>query len=219
MIGGCPVLVAPGVHAAAAPIEQVLREAGPARDDLAAVEGLPVWRSREHLAGRALLRRLLVTVTEEARPDERIGGDPGTRPHLPRLPEVGVSVAHTEQLVAVAAATGYAVGIDIETPRPVSRALMRRCCTPHALNALDRMDGERRWAEFAGIWTVLEAYVKALGTGFTRRPRQVPVQPGSRSGHWNGCRWRLFPDLWPVPAACAFRSSAAPGAGGRGGSS
>jgi 4'-phosphopantetheinyl transferase len=198
-----PHPLAGGVHAAVASVEETLREATPTPRETHRARRLPSRRAREHLAGRVLLRRTLTAMDIGARPDEPIGGAPGTRPHLPRLPDVGVSVAHTEDLVAVAVAPGQAVGIDIESPRPVSRALLRRCCTPTMLGALDHLADEPRWATFAGVWTVHEACVKALGTGFAGRPKRVPVSPGSRTGQWNQCRWWMFPDRWPVPAACA----------------
>ncbi|GGP78642.1 hypothetical protein GCM10010185_60570 [Saccharothrix coeruleofusca] len=169
---------------------------------LDSAEGMPPWRAREHLAGRALLRGLLRRHT--GRGDDAIAVEPSGRPHLPDRPEVGISVSHSSGLVAAAIGLGCPVGVDVERPAPVDRAVLRRCCAPDAVAVLDRLPADRRAREFTRIWTVQEACVKALGLGLAGRPWTVPVAPGQHRGRWRGLRWVSWPDRWAAPVSCAF---------------
>jgi 4'-phosphopantetheinyl transferase len=90
--------------------------------------------------------------------------------------------------------------VDVQVPFPVRDAMIRRCCGEPA-----RL-GPLRDLEFAWIWSVQEACVKATGAGISGRPWTVPVQVGQTVGRWESLRWRAFRDGWPVPVSCAAGS-------------
>lgn len=60
------------------------------------------------------------------------------------------------------------LGVDLETPRPISDRLIRRVCTPNEL-AFTAFDPRR----FLQVWTAKEAYLKYLGRGLRTDPRTV----------------------------------------------
>src|SRR5690606_3720842 len=98
----------------------------------------------------------------------------GVRPD--RAPHV--NWAHTGGLVVCGLARGVEVGVDVESTRRQARtaALARRFFRPDEVRdlAADPCDPRRFWA----TWTLKEACLKALGTGFTRSPQSFAVDPG-----------------------------------------
>lgn len=199
---------ASGARLAVAPLRALAR-APSARADRAAARHLPAWRAEQYVAARTLLRRLLAASGRPLAAGEPVVAGPRGRPLLPGAPDTAVSLSHSGAWVAAAVLTaapgGRApeIGVDVQTPCTPSRGLVRRCCqgtVPPALAALP--DAELR-REFAWIWSVQEACVKATGMGLAGRPWTIPVRPGERSGHWRHLRWRALRGLSPVPLAFA----------------
>ena len=62
----------------------------------------------------------------------------------------------------------------------------------------------QRSREFAWVWTVQEACVKAAGTGFAGRPWSIDVPARAAHGRWGRYRWRSLRGVSPVPFSCAF---------------
>ncbi|CAL9420652.1 hypothetical protein SUDANB95_01838 [Actinosynnema sp. ALI-1.44] len=157
----------------------------------------------EGLAARGLLARLL-GVVEPPAALLPVSSRPSGQPFLEGRPELSVSLSHDGGWVAAAVGIGVEVGVDVQPPLPVSHGMLRRCCTSTAFAALSSMstvDGE-----FAWMWSVQEACVKAEGTGVGGLPWSVPVEVGQVTGVWRGYRWHRLPT--PVPASCAYREPA-----------
>jgi 4'-phosphopantetheinyl transferase len=160
-------------------------------------------RSTEYLAVRTLLRCLLAQVVAEAA-DLPIAGRGAGQPHLVSRPDLGISLAHSKGQLAVAVGIRRVVGVDTEAPTPVSRSMLRRCCTASALTVLDLLPPARQALEFAWLWSTQEACVKAAGTGLAGRPWEIPVEPGQRVGRWRQFRWKALRDQFTIPVACAY---------------
>ncbi|MGW3124514.1 4'-phosphopantetheinyl transferase family protein [Streptomyces sp. NPDC001107] len=91
----------------------------------------------------------------------------GGRPHLRGLRQVDVGLSHTGELIVVGVSHRGRIGVDTE---PLTRTLtydvMReRMCTPAEQAALTGLDGPARTAALLRLWTLKEAYTKALGQG------------------------------------------------------
>lgn len=215
-------LQAPGVLVAVARVAEVLRPhraRGRLRpEELRAAADLPRWRAEEHLAGRVLLRLLAAEALPGADPDLAIAREPGGRPWLPGRPGTAVSISHSGPYAAAAVAEGRSVGVDVQVPRTPSAGMLRRCCGPRAAARLGALPADRAAWEFARVWTVQEACVKAHGTGLSGAPWHVPVRPGRLAGTWQDLSWACLP--WPgdarAPAAvgCAHGAAAASPAAG-----
>jgi len=138
-------------------------------DELARSQRLRSALARtRYIAGRAALRGVLagrlgcsptaVRFTYGKHGKPRLAGGPG---------DIDFNLAHSEGEAVVGLASGAAIGVDIEVPRPV-----------HDIESLARLvfsDVERRELELASDplraflngWTRKEAYLKGLGLGLT----------------------------------------------------
>lgn len=192
----------PGVWIAYRALAGTRTPAHPA-DAAAAVKMAPA-RAREFLAGRALLRALLITVRPEAARLEVRAGING-KPALPQAPRIGISISHDGGHVAAAVASGRQIGVDLQMPpRKASDAMVRRCAARHT-RQLFLLGPAARAREFAWIWSVQEACVKATGSGLAGRPWTVEVAPGSTTGQTGDIRWRALRRMTPYPLSYAWR--------------
>ncbi|MFJ8017081.1 4'-phosphopantetheinyl transferase family protein [Streptomyces sp. NPDC096339] len=93
----------------------------------------------------------------------RIGG----RPYIRGMSQIDLSLSHTEDLIAVGLSRIGRIGVDVEPAgRRMSFELLRdRVCIPSEAAELGRMPPDRQAAEMLRLWTLKEAYTKALGQG------------------------------------------------------
>lgn len=171
--------------------------------DLVLARGMPAWRAREFLAGRAVLRSMLRELHPHVAELEVVTAGNG-KPHLRGGRGLGVSISHDNGLVAACVATGRDVGVDVQgAPEEVERALVRRCLHAYADEVL-RLPPSERALELAWVWTAQEACVKATGEGISGRPWAIDVPPGTESGEWGAYRWVSLRGHSEVPLSCAF---------------
>lgn len=184
--------------------------------DLADMSGRPQWHRRQSLAARGLLRALLTDVCAGTE-DIPLTADARGRPLLEGLPGLGVSLSHDGaddasggDLVAAAVAPGRRVGVDVQLPPDPDAppGLVRRCLRDRAAE-LSPLPAARRALEFAWVWTVQEACVKADGTGIAGRPwsLDIPVRPST--GTAGDLTWIALRHLSVHPVSCAFGDSRA----------
>ncbi|MEV6828464.1 4'-phosphopantetheinyl transferase superfamily protein [Amycolatopsis sp. NPDC051102] len=176
--------------------------------DLADAGSRPAWRRAEFLAGRHLLRRLLRRVRPDLA-DLPIRTDPAGKPRLAPggeedLALPGITISHDGDQLAAAVCAHGDIGVDVQLPPArLADSTVRRCLGAHApvVAALPRA---RRAREFAWVWTVQEACVKADGTGLAGRPWAIDVPPGAVSGRWGRFTWLSLRTRSSVPLSCAF---------------
>lgn len=167
--------------------------------DIEAAAHLPAFRARESVAARGLLRSLLAELGEI-----KIAAHDTGQPFLPEHPELTISLAHDGAYVAAACrrGKGLGVGVDVQVPVPASPGLLRRC----GVAELAELPERERDLEFAWVWTVQEACVKATGQGLSGRPWAIPVRRGQTSGRWHGVRWSRLRHS-AVPVSVAFQEA------------
>jgi len=165
---------------------------------------------RRFAAARSLMRRLLQQMTGIPATEWDFGiGDHGKplvcRPEAGR--SIGINISHAQGMVACAAAPGTVIGVDLEWLGRVvePRIADRRFAAAEAASVRAAPPARRREA-FLGIWTVKEAYVKALGGGLTialdsfvvetlsERPRVRFLDPAVDGAAWHFRQWRPTPD-------------------------
>lgn len=130
-------------------------------------------RSRiEYVAAHALTRALLSRETGEpptafsyragvkGKPEALCGGEPlGVR----------FNISHTTGLVAVAAARGMELGLDVEAAdRGVDLGVADRYFFGAEARWLGSLEAGRRAEGFLRLWTLKEAYIKATGRGLSQ---------------------------------------------------
>ncbi|XP_020236894.1 uncharacterized protein LOC109816332 isoform X2 [Cajanus cajan] len=91
------------------------------------------------------------------------------------LPPLHFNISHTSSLIACGVTVGSPIGIDVEEKQRRLKndilAFARRFFSPHEIEMLTHIaDPELRLQEFIKLWTLKEAYVKALGKGFSASP-------------------------------------------------
>ncbi|MFH8349829.1 4'-phosphopantetheinyl transferase family protein [Streptomyces sp. NPDC018045] len=167
----------------------------------------PRARSR-FVASRLLLKSAAGAVLGAAPEELDLAYKPGGRPYLRGIEQLDVSLSHTGELLVVGLTRHSRIGVDVEhSDRPMlGLGTERRVCTPYELAALHRMAEDRRNGELVRLWTLKEAYSKAIGQGL--RLRFTEFGFGVRGG-----RVRLLrPDGSPgVGAEWGFRSWRVPG--------
>jgi 4'-phosphopantetheinyl transferase len=104
----------------------------------------------------------------------------GGRPYLRGLDQIDISLTHTDDLIAVGVSRNGRIGVDAEpADRSMSFDLLHsHVCTPAERAELEPLPEERRAAGLLRLWTLKEAYTKAIGQGLAPDGR-----PASR-GEW-----------------------------------
>ena len=140
---------------------------------------------------------------------------------------VSFNVSHGGQhgLIALAPA-GRRIGVDVEE-RDARRDLdgiMRIVYTPDEQAELCVANGEQKVRLFFNLWTMKEALIKALGTGFSLNPSRFEIPPALRRGsiagafrfpHLPRTKWWLE-SLEPSGFAAAVAFDLAPETAGSG---
>ncbi|KAL5717417.1 hypothetical protein ACHQM5_010422 [Ranunculus cassubicifolius] len=91
------------------------------------------------------------------------------------LPLLQFNLSHTASLIACGVTSNMAIGIDVEEKERKTMhnllSLARRYFSSDEIEYLNKItDSEIQSQEFIKLWTLKEAYVKALGTGFSGTP-------------------------------------------------
>jgi 4'-phosphopantetheinyl transferase len=123
----------------------------------------------DFLASHAFLRMVLADYVKCDPRDISFVCDEGGKPSLaPGVCDpISFNLSHTHGLAAVAVSPeGRNVGVDVEdTTRTIDVAAMRMYLTNRERAALDAEPAARREAKLYSLWTLKEAYSKALGLG------------------------------------------------------
>lgn len=75
------------------------------------------------------------------------------------------NLSHSGRTAVAALSRDYAVGVDIEAVRPVSKKLARRYFSSHEANVLETLPPDRAQQAFFDFWVAKEACLKATGGG------------------------------------------------------
>jgi 4'-phosphopantetheinyl transferase len=126
---------------------------------------------RDFAIAHALLRRMISAYAGGPPQDwdfvAAAGGKPALAHGQSATAPLSFNLAHTHGLVACAFAVGREVGIDVERVdrRNTWMDLAERYFASDEVAQLTRCNDAQVAARFIEIWTLKEAYVKALGTG------------------------------------------------------
>jgi 4'-phosphopantetheinyl transferase len=133
-------------------------------------------KRREFLVGRSSMRRVLGALT--ATPAHEVvlrTGDHG-KPAIEGAP-LHFNLSHSADRAVLAVSTAGALGIDIEAvaPRRPFARLARRFFAGSEIEWFEAHAPADRRAAFYRMWTLKEAYLKALGTGLSVSSRAFEV--------------------------------------------
>jgi len=135
---------------------------------------------RRFLLARGLVRGVLARCTGVAPAalefEAQVHGKPALAGAL-RASGWEFNLSHTRGMVALAVSRGVEVGVDVEAidRRLDPLRLAARNFSPHERAALEATADAARPARFFDLWTLKEAYVKALGCGLQHDLRAFSV--------------------------------------------
>jgi 4'-phosphopantetheinyl transferase len=157
---------------------------------------------REFVAAHALLRAMLSYYFDAPPPAWRFvidasgkpSVDPNVGPH-----EIQFNLSHTRGLVAVALASRGAIGVDVEEidEGKADLAIAEAYFAPSEVELLQQAPPSERTRCFFRLWTLKEAYIKAIGKGlsaplssfaFSFDPIRIAFSLGSKN---DAANWRF----------------------------
>lgn len=94
-----------------------------------------------------------------------IHGEHG-KPSLAELPEVRYNISHADGIAAVVVSE-FECGIDCERVREYRQSVVKRVCSEAEQVMINAAPDNERDLLFFRLWTLKEAYVKALGRGLS----------------------------------------------------
>jgi 4'-phosphopantetheinyl transferase len=156
---------------------------------------------REYIAAHALLRSMLTYYADQPPEAWRFATDEYGKPNFASRsgnPELQFNLAHTRGLVAAAITLRGDIGVDVEKidRRKSDLAVAQAFFAPAELKLLQEVS-EADWPTwFFRLWTLKEAYIKAIGTGvstslqsfaFAFDPIRITFAAGSgdHADHWH----------------------------------
>ncbi|WP_189091912.1 4'-phosphopantetheinyl transferase family protein [Deinococcus ruber] len=134
---------------------------------------------RLFLAAALMKRRVLAHLLGVSPAEVRFGAGPHGKPLIAPAQnphDLRFNVSHSGTVALLAVARGREVGTDIERLRALQwRGVAAQVYTQAEQRALERLPAAAQQAAFFQLWTAKEAYLKALGCGFSLPPEQVSL--------------------------------------------
>jgi len=155
------------------------------------------------LLGRHMLRSLLHKYLGIDFNSQDFAYSPYGKPSLPheRAEQVAFNLAHAGQQVVVALAR-FPVGIYIELVHPVEDLVgSDQVFSPKEQQYFDKGHPEMHRAHFFELWTIKEAYLKAIGTGLSLPMHDLEVKKQGavyEVVHWRGHSLEHTPYNWHI---------------------
>lgn len=136
---------------------------------------------RRFVVARAVLRRLLGHYTGVEPGALRLVTGPRGKPAIAGATGLRFNVAHSGDYALIGVCGDRELGVDIEAiPRDLDpTGVAAQVFSDAERSALQKVPEGQRHDAFARIWTRKEAYIKALGEGFSYPTRSFTVSPGA----------------------------------------
>ncbi|XUL92258.1 4'-phosphopantetheinyl transferase family protein [Streptomyces galilaeus] len=123
---------------------------------------------RHRFAASRMLLKHAAAAALGAEPEQLdLARRPGGRPYVRGCGQLEVSLSHTGQMLVVAVSRLGIVGVDVEAAdrTVLGSPVERDICIARESEAIGRLPADRRNAALVRLWTLKEAYSKALGFG------------------------------------------------------
>ncbi len=123
------------------------------------------------LASRLLLRHAAAAALDTTPQLVDLAYQPGGRPYVRGCDQIDISLSHTEEMMVVGITRRGRIGVDVERAdrRLAHTGSESQACTPFEKRRLDEGDDGARNDTLVRLWTLKEAYSKALGQGLRFR--------------------------------------------------
>ena len=141
-------------------------------------------KTDKRLAGRAHLRRILSRYTQTDPSEISFSYENNRKPVLANHPNLSFNLSHSGNIGLIAVTHSRRIGIDLEyleAERPFSE-IAERFLSKSENDFINEHPEEERPQAFYQVWTLNEAYLKALGTGFSVSSNDFSVIPNGPKG-------------------------------------
>lgn len=168
------------------------------------------------IVAHGALRRILGACTGQTPAALRLVANPQGKPALAEGRGPQFNLSHSGDLVLIGVSAAGEIGVDVEQHRPTRDwpAIARQVFSPSEQAALFAMPAAEAPAAFFALWAAKEAFIKAIGLGFSHPPESFSValdlrvgeaQPVLDSGHPG---WCVHPLAAPAGYAAALAATA-----------
>jgi 4'-phosphopantetheinyl transferase len=164
---------------------------------------------RDFAAAHALLRTVLSRYGDATSLEWRFEVNAYGKPAIATAhgTDLTFNLSHTHGFVACAITRTAAIGIDVEPIDRIAigRELAAHYFSPTEIRALDTMPPDLYQQRFIEVWTLKEAYIKAVGLGLSHAldtfsfvvasddSIQFTPPPDVSAGNWQFCLYRPVP--------------------------
>lgn len=162
------------------------------------------------LSSHAALRRLLSFYLDCPAQELVFAAGKYGKPYLSysgglNRPDIQFSLSHSGEFAALAFSCSAPVGIDIEKLRPFDKAfsLADRFFHPEETARLSELEPEEQHRLFFRLWTLREAFLKGIGTGFYTAPDSFCIAASGPNGPYQITQPLEGQEAWelsPIPA-------------------
>ncbi|MFZ4238718.1 4'-phosphopantetheinyl transferase family protein [Streptomyces murinus] len=137
---------------------------------------------RRYAASRLLLKCAAGAVLRSDPEQLELAYGPTGRPYLRGYDQIDISLSHTADVLLVGLTTRGLIGVDAERVdrQMYGSGLGRHVCTPYELITLSMLDERERNPSLVRLWTLKEAYSKAIGQGMNFRFTEFGFGPDGR---------------------------------------
>ncbi|WP_280719346.1 4'-phosphopantetheinyl transferase superfamily protein [Kitasatospora sp. MAP5-34] len=136
-------------------------------------------------ASRLMLKHTACAVIGEEPQALELAYKLGGRPYLRGYEQLDISLSHTADVLVVGLTRRGWIGVDAELMdrQMLGRGTEPQMCTPYERTALERVPEDRRNSALVRLWTLKEAYSKAIGQGMRFRFTEFGFGPQDRQAH------------------------------------
>lgn len=166
------------------------------------------------LVSKALVRYLIYELSGKHPQSLRFLTNEYGKPFLAELPDIHFNLSHSHGAVACALCRSAAVGVDVEDAgRDTDFSIADRFFSSSEAELVSKATGAEKRTRFFDIWTLKEAYIKAVGKGLSipldsfsfnvgESVIQISFRDTGRSDPmWQFSQWR--PESGKIVAAAA----------------
>lgn len=126
-------------------------------------------KRRCYVRARTTLRHLLGRYLDRDPSQIQFQYGPEGKPSVVSTPQLEFNLSHSGELAVFSFSHGVPLGVDVERMRPLidMEGLAMRFFSPEEVDELLSLPAAERQRGFFNCWTRKEAFVKALGVGFS----------------------------------------------------
>ena len=146
-----------------------------------------------HAHAHRLLRECLRSYSIDYNEKTQIIKGKMGKPSLALFPDIHYNISHAEG-IAACIVSDFECGIDCERVREYRPNVMKRAFSEKEREIVENANEDKKNELFFRLWTLKEAYVKALGTGisYPLNTAEFSFRNGDIITELQGCRFRQY---------------------------